>query len=142
MKQSEYYLIDKNILPSVFEGVIQAKELLANGLASSASQAAKASGISRSAFYKYKDYVFKYTESSANTINLNAVLNDKAGVFSALTAALYKYGANITTVNQNMPVDGTAVVSLTVRTDNLTVKVDTLLKSLREIDGVVSINSI
>lgn len=142
MKQSEYYLVDKKVLPSVFEGVIQAKELLANGLAANASQASKAAGISRSAFYKYKDYVFKYTESQANTVNLSAVLNDKAGVFSALTALLYKYGANIITVNQSMPVDGSAVVSITVRTDKLSVKIDTLLKNLREIDGVVSINSI
>lgn len=142
MKQSEYYLVDKKVLPSVFEGVIQAKELLANGLAANASQASKAAGISRSAFYKYKDYVFKYTESQANTVNLSAVLNDKAGVFSALTALLYKYGANIITVNQSMPVDGSAVVSITVRTDKLSVKIDTLLKKLREIDGVVSINSI
>ena len=142
MKQSEYYLVDKKVLPSVFEGVIQAKELLANGLAANASQASKAAGISRSAFYKYKDYVFIYTESQANTGNLSAVLNDKAGVFSALTALLYKYGANIITVNQSMPVDGSAVVSITVRTDKLSVKIDTLLKNLREIDGVVSINSI
>ena len=142
MKQSEYFLIDKNVLPPVFEGVIYAKELLSSGSVSNASQAAKAAGISRSAFYKYKDYVFKYTETQANTLNLSAVLTDKAGVFSAVTSMLYNYGANIITANQSMPVDGSAVVSLTVRTDNLSVKIDTLLKNLRGIDGVVSINSI
>ena len=84
--EDRYLLINSAVLPPVFEGVILAKELLASGKASSAAAAAKAAGISRSAFYKYKDYVFKYSALKGDTLNLNALLSDRAGVFSALTA--------------------------------------------------------
>ena len=107
MKNSTYFLVDSKVLPSVFEGVVLAKELLADGRALNASQAVKMAGISRSAFYKYKDYVFKYSSNDQKTITLLAKLSDKAGTLSSLTTALYEYGANILTVNQAIPVDGT-----------------------------------
>lgn len=137
-----YFLVDSKVLPPVFASVVYAKELLATGEARNASQAAKMAGISRSAFYKYKDFVFKYSDSTAGTVNLIAGLSDKAGVFSALTAVLYQYGGNILTVNQGIPIDGKADVSLTVKTDNLTVTLSELLKKLSEVDGVISIKDI
>ena len=54
-EHSKYLLVDSQILPEVYLKVILAKKLLAQGKAKSASDAAKAAGISRSAFYKYKD---------------------------------------------------------------------------------------
>ncbi len=99
ISEDRYLLINPRVLPPVFENVIRAKELLSLGKATSAAQAAKMAGISRSAFYKYKDFVFKYSAGNVSTINLSAVLSDRAGVFSALTAALYRCGANIITLN-------------------------------------------
>ena len=139
MEKNRYLLIDSEILPPVFEKVIFAKELLASGEVTSAAMAAKRAGISRSAFYKYKDFVFKYASDGGNTVNLNALLSDRAGVFSGLTAALYDYGANIVTVSQGLPENGTANVSLTVKT---TKDPDTLLKILSGVDGVISIKMI
>ena len=115
MEEDRYLLINPKVLPPVFEGVIRAKELLENGGAPSAAAAAKAAGISRSAFYKYKDFVFKYSAAGSETLNLNALLSDRAGVFSALAAGLYGFGANIVTVSQGLPENGRANVSLTVR---------------------------
>ena len=141
MKNSTYFLVDSKVLPSVFEGVILAKELLADGRALNASQAVKMAGISRSAFYKYKDYVFKYSSNDQKTITLLAKLSDKAGTLSSLTTALYEYGANILTVNQGIPVDGTADVSVTIKTNELTVEIDEMLIALKKIDGIISIKS-
>ena len=141
MKNSTYFLVDSKVLPSVFEGVILAKELLADGRALNASQAVKMAGISRSAFYKYKDYVFKYSDNEQKTLTLMAKLSDKAGTLSSLTTALYEYGANILTVNQGIPVDGAADVSVTVKTNELTVEIDEMLVALKKIDGIISIKS-
>lgn len=142
MESENYLLVNSKILPPVFQNVILAKELLASGKATSASQAAKMAGISRSAFYKYKDFVFKYSDNNGNTVNLSALLSDKAGVFSALTTVLYNYGANIITVNQGIPVDGTANVSLTIKTDSITKPLNDLLNELLKVDGVISIKEI
>lgn len=141
MKNSTYFLVDSKVLPSVFEGVILAKELLADGRAQNASQAVKMASISRSAFYKYKDYVFKYSDTEQKTITLLAKLSDKAGTLSSLTTALYEYGANILTVNQGIPIDGAADVTVTVKTNDISVSIEEMLIALKNIEGVVSIKS-
>lgn len=142
MEKDRYLLISPKVLPPVFENVILAKELLASGKAASAAQAAKLAGISRSAFYKYKDFVFKYSGTAGNTLNINALLSDRAGVFSALTAELYSSGANIITVTQGIPENGTANASLTVSTDESGISPDELINRLLKIDGVISIKKI
>ncbi len=141
MQTEEFLLINKKALPEVYSGVVRVKELIA-GKGLTTLEAVKEAGISRSAFYKYKDYVFKYTEDGVRPLNLTAVLNDKAGVFSALTAELYKYGANILTINQSMPTDGIATVSLVISIKNLEISLETLLNLLEKVEGVVSIKKI
>ena len=137
-----YMLINSKVLPPVFKGVIEAKELLATGKAPNASKAASMAGISRSAFYKYKDYVLKYENGSRNEATLNAVLSDRAGVLSAMTAVLYSCGANILTVKQDNPVNGTAAVSITIRTDNTNISVSDLTERLKSVNGIISIKAI
>ncbi len=139
MNNSNLFLVDSKVLPNVFEGVVLAKELLSSGRAQNASQATKMAGISRSAFYKYKDYVFKYSDNGNNTVTLFARIADKAGMLSILTTALYEHGANILTVNQSIPQNGAADVSITVKTNDLTLPVSEMISNIRAINGVISI---
>jgi len=143
MSNSNLLLISPDVLPSVFLRVVNAKRLLASGEAKSASDAAKFSGVSRSAFYKYKDSVFAYNErAGGRIITMNIVLKDMPGVLSTLLAELYNLGANILTVNQNIPVGGVASVSVSIRTDMLKADMDELITSLKEVDGVISLEQI
>ena len=142
MQKDYYMLISSKVLPEVFKGVIAAKELLETGAEPNTSKAVKAAGISRSAFYKYKDYVFKYETDDRHKVTLGAVLKDRAGVFSAMTAELYRHGANIITVNQSAPKGGTAAVSITIRTDNTKISVSELVERLKTVEGIVSIDEI
>jgi len=139
MSKSNFLLISSDVLPNVFTGVIKAKELIASGEAKSTSQAAKMAGISRNAFYKYKDFVFKYNGNNEQTLSINAVLLDKAGVFSALSQAICEHKGNILTLNQNLPIDGAASVSLTISTENMEIDSKELLEILSGVDGVSSI---
>ncbi len=140
LKNYDMLVVKASALPEVFSKVIFAKELLQNGTCSSVSAAVSKAGISRSAFYKYKDQVFVYSgQNESNNICISAVLCDRAGVFSALTAKLYQQGVNILTINQNHPVDETAAVSLTINTDNTPISIDELLSSIKKIDGVLSV---
>ena len=142
MKNSDLIIVDTRVLPSVFGGVIKAKELIATGKAENTSQAIKMAGISRSAFYKYRDFVFKYTDNDTDNISLSAILSDKAGVFSALTAVLYECGANIITLNQGIPVDGAAAVSITIKTGGLNIPLESLIAELQSVDGVISVKAV
>ena len=139
MPKDFYILVNTKVLPPVFKSVIIAKELLSSGKSANISNAVKSAGISRSAFYKYKDCVFKYEADDKQVITLNAVLYDRAGVLSQLTTALYSCGANILTVNQRAPRDGKAAVSLTVKTDNSRTTVDDLIEHIKSVNGIVSI---
>lgn len=134
-----YYLIDSQILPEVYTKVIKAKMLLSSGEASSASQAAKMAGISRSAYYKYKDKIFEYSEQSEDTVTINAKLLDNAGVLSSVMNELYLAGANVLSVNQSIPVNSVADVSITVRISDAQLTDDVLLKKIKNIDGVKSV---
>ena len=143
MSEKRYVLVDESVLPEVYSKVVLAKQLLTNGTATSASQAAKIAGLSRSAFYKYKDFVFSYNKSTAERIvTICFTLKDKAGVLSQVLAELYRLGANILTVNQNLPVQNTALVSITARIDSLTVTVDEMLTVLKNIENVKNIQQI
>ena len=142
MEKDTYLLVNSKLLPPVFSGVIKAKKLLSEGKATNTSQAVKMAGISRSAFYKYRDNVFEFENGNRSTVNLNAVFSDRAGVFSAMTTILYKNGANIITVNQGVPESGTAAVSLTVRTDNVKITLDELINQLKSVEGIISVKSV
>lgn len=142
MRKNEFFLISPKVLPPVFSGVILAKQYLADGTATNSSQAAKMAGISRSAFYKYRDYVFLDSKSHSDNLSLNAVLTDKAGVFSAVTTALYKLGANILTIHQGIPMDGTAAVSLTIDNNSGNLTAEQLIDTLKGVDGVLSVKAL
>ncbi|MCM1115366.1 MAG: ACT domain-containing protein [Clostridium sp.] len=137
MEKVEYYLVNSSILPEIYSKVIEAKNYIASGEASSASQAAKMAGISRSAYYKYKDAIFEYNgEDSDETATINAKLKDNAGVLSALMNELYKAGANVLSVNQSVPVNSVADVSVTVRITEIEISLDALLNNINSISGV------
>lgn len=143
MDDYKYLIVKSDALPSVFKNVLLVKEILSRGEVASTSEAIRKAGISRSAYYKYKDSVFAYTGTEENsTLSLSVVLSDNAGILSALTAFLYKIGANILTVNQSHPVDGTATVTIAMRTDNIRTPLSELPDLLKTVDGVLSVNII
>ncbi len=115
-KDPQFLLVDSSVVPTVFLKVLQAKRLLSKGLCKSSSEACKNIGISRSAFYKYKDSVYAYEDqASSKTVTFYLKLSDDPGVLSNVLQALYEQSANILTVNQNMPIDGVADVTVTIR---------------------------
>ena len=132
-------LVSTEVLPEVYLKVIEAKRLLASGEVKTASEALKMCGISRSAYYKYKDSVFEYTHPLGKIVSLQATLRDRAGVLSSFLQTLYGVGGNILTVNQGLPVSGTASVSVSLRMPEDDYDISELLNSLNELDGVVSV---
>lgn len=140
LSKVNYYLIDSSILPEVYSKVIKAKNLISSGEASSATEAAKMAGISRSAYYKYKDKLFEYSEQAEDTTTLNAKLHDNAGVLSSVMNEVYLAGANVLSVNQSVPVNQVADVSITIRIADSDTSNDELVERIQKIDGVVSVS--
>ena len=143
MNRSKFLLVESSALPPVFSKVIEAKEYLRTSQASSTAEAVRMAGISRSVFYKYKDSVYPYEERSPESIvTVQVVLNDKPGVLMAVLSEFYSAGANILTINQNIPVKGRAVVSISARIDQMQVSLAGLKERLMVVDGVKTIEEI
>lgn len=140
MSKLNYVLVNTEILPEVYRKVLSAKKFLASGEAKSASAAAKMAGISRSAYYKYRDKVFEYNPDNSEEIaTLSLVLFDTKGVLSAVTNEIYLVGANVLAINQELPQNGVANVTLTVRIAEMSVSVEALFEKLKSVNGVKSV---
>ena len=141
--QPRLLLVDAGAVPEVFVRVVEAKRYLQSGEAETAAEAARMAGISRSAFYKYKEAVFPYDEERAGHIlTVHLLLRDRPGILSAVLTAFAEAGANILTVNQNIPAGWTAPVSVSARTDRMSLPVEAFIKQLRTVDGVRRIERI
>ena len=138
MGKVKYLLVDMSILPEIYAKVVEANGYLQSGEATSASQAAKMAGISRSAYYKYKDKIFEYNEQGDDVTAINAKLIDNAGVLSSVMNELYLAGANNLAVNQSIPVNNIADVSITVRLSQTDVSTEDLISKIKNIGGVKS----
>lgn len=136
-ENEHFLLVDAAVLPEVFARVVEAKQLLASGRAASSAEAARLAGISRSAYYKYKDAVFSYDAGNGGRVlTVQAELIDRPGVLSGVLSAFATAGANILTVNQNIPSDGKALVSISARIDNPDFPVGEFIKTLSSTYGV------
>ncbi len=142
MKNDDLLIVAKSALPETFSKVVYAKKLISSGRAPSVGSACSAAGLSRSAFYKYRDSVFEYTESAGRIIAIHASLDDKKGILSKFMSVLYESGANILTVNQNIPISGAAKVSVSFRADGMNKSVSEIIAALSELEGVSSIERV
>lgn len=139
----QFLLVNPKVLPDVFEKVIEAKRLLASGKVKTSSEASKNAGISRSVFYKYKDHVFPYEDRAGNRIiTLGLRLSDEPGVLSSVLTELYRNGANLLTVNQNIPNDGIANVTVSVIIGDSVAGVEEMIEALSTIHGVIESKTI
>ena len=137
MKKRKYLLVDASILPDYYEKVIEAKALLSSGKETNVSEVVKTVGISRSTFYKYKDYVFALTdEMEHRKAVISFMLSHKAGLLGEVLRILSEYGANILTISQNMPIHDIAHVTISLELSSVHPDAEDFSPMLNDIDGV------
>lgn len=137
-KTPKYFIVEAQALPEVFLKVAQAKGLLETGEVSTVNQAAARVGISRSAFYKYKDTVRPFNDmKSGRIVTFQFSLRDEPGVLSQLLNIFAETGGNILTINQGLPVNGCAVASIAAETSGLQLTLEELLARAAAVTGVI-----
>jgi len=142
-QKKDFLLVSKDILPEAIVKTAQAKELLAKFDVLTVNEACERAEISRSAFYKYKDGVFPFYEASKEKIiTLALLLVDKAGVLSNVLNYIASVHGNILTINQGIPLQGMANVSISIETEKMEETVESLLSNLNELEGVRKIELI
>jgi chorismate mutase len=136
----KYYLVEADMLPEVFIKVMKAKELLETGEVSTVAKAVEKVGISRSAYYKYKDSITPFQDlSRGHIVTFNVILKDRMGVLSSVLAIFAESGANILTINQSIPVNGTAIVTISAETAGMEISTDEFFNRVESAVGVIKI---
>ena len=134
----KYYIVEASALPEVFLKVAEAKRLLTTGQPATVNEATRMTDISRSAFYKYRDAVLPFQNMmSGRIVSFQLLLHDEPGLLSSLLTVLADAHANIITINSIVPSNGTAVVTISAETIDLTVPLEELLNKLGAFPGVV-----
>ena len=139
-ERSKLYIIDGSVLPEIFLKVCEAKQLVDTGKCKTIAEAVAKVGISRSAFYKYKDYIRPFRDMKKNKIlTFNVLVNDEPGSLSAVLEVFAANRANIITINQSMPSNGIAIVTVSVSLENIPGTIDDLKYQVEELPQVIRV---
>lgn len=136
-KEEKLYLVRSDILPEAILKTAEAKRLVESGEASTINQAVERVGLSRSAYYKYKDGIFPFnaaTRQQIVTISLN--LEHRSGILSQVLRFVAQHGGNILTINQTIPLQGIANVVMSIDTVALTLSTTDFLEEFQRQEGV------
>ncbi len=136
-KNSTYLLIDSKVVPEVFLKVLEVKRALVRNNNLSVNEAVKLAGISRSAYYKYKDCVFPFYEmSSGRVMTILFIVDDHTGILSEIISGISNAKANILTIVQNLPINGLANITITIETKDSIMDIQEMLTGVQQIPGV------
>ncbi|MPM63785.1 hypothetical protein SDC9_110669 [bioreactor metagenome] len=136
-KTGVFYLVREEILPEAIKKTIKVKDLLKRGEAATINEAVEKMELSRSAYYKYKDYVFPFYEASREKIvTLAILLEHRSGVLSRVLNTIAADHGSVMTINQGIPLQGVANATISIETAELAIDLEALLDKLRLVDGV------
>ena len=134
-----YLIVHKSILPEYYEKVLAVRRLMDSGKCREVSQAVRQVGISRSTYYKYKDFIFEPSDvSGGRKAVLSMMLSHEPGVLSAVLLCLSEAGGSVVTISQSPPIHDLASLTLTLDVSGMTVPLAGLLDTLRAAPGVDS----
>ncbi len=134
----KYYIVDAKALPEVFLKVAEAKRMLETGEAATVGEATRQAEVSRSAFYKYKDMVMPFNNMRSGRILIfYTLLKDKPGVLSTVLAIFASSGANILTINQSIPTNGCAAVTISAETSDMTESLEDLVHRVSSEEEII-----
>ncbi len=138
-----FYIVDKAVLPEIFLKVMEVKKLLESHREKTVQDAVNKVGISRSAFYKYRDAVFPlYENTRGKTVTFFISLDDTKGVLSNVLNTIAYFEGNVLTINQNIPINGIANVTITIETDAMISDIGDVMDKIEKITGVQSLKII
>ncbi|MDE5780344.1 MAG: ACT domain-containing protein [Lachnospiraceae bacterium] len=134
---SKYYVVKKKALPEVLLKVVEAKKLLESERAVTIQEATEQVGLSRSSFYKYKDDIFPFHDNTrGKTITFVVQMDDEPGLLSGVLKQIADYNANILTIHQTIPINGVALLTMSIEIPADTRDISEMLEEIEEKSGV------
>jgi chorismate mutase len=132
-----YFVVREDILPEAIVKTLQVKDMLQRGEAATVHEAAERVGLSRSAFYKYKDGIYPLSQLERERIvTISMDLEHRAGVLSKVLGRVASSEGNVLTIHQTIPLQGLANVVISVDTSPMPGPLSELIDGIRRQDGV------
>ena len=136
-EDKNFYLVREDVLSDSMLKTLEAKLLLESGAVESVREAIDQVGVSRSAFYKYRDTILPFhTMIIEQIVTLSVHLEDRSGALSRVLSTVASLGCNLLTINQTIPLQGYATVILTMEIGESNLKLSSLLERIKEIEAV------
>ncbi len=133
----DFLIVNKEILPEYYDKVVEARPMITEGRVKGISEAVKLVGISRSTYYKYKDYIFAPGENtSGRKAVISLLLDHEKGILSEVLNCLSSLDANILTITQSLPIHKRASVVISLDISEMGHSIDELIAELERSEGV------
>jgi len=140
LKKDKFYLVQEDILPEAIKKTIKVKEILKLGEAKTINEAVERMDLSRSAYYKYKDYVFPFYEiAQGKIVSITVSMSNDPGMLSSILRAIADSNGSILTINQDIPLQGIANVTIAFETKDLSTSLEECLDNIRSIRGILKV---
>ena len=134
-KKDKFYLVQEDILPEAIKKTIKVKEIL-----KTINEDVEKMDLSRSAYYKYKDYVFPFFEiAQGKIVSITVSMSNESGMLSSVLKAIADKNGSILTINQDIPLQGIANSSISFETKNLQGSLEELLHDIRNMKGIIKV---
>ncbi len=138
ISEQRYYLVREDVLTEAMQKTLEVKKMLQNDRIS-IMDAVNKTGLSRSAFYKYRDAVFPFHSIVKERIlTVFLQLEDRSGTLATLLQTVADNGCNILTIHQTIPIQGRANVTLSLDVTAMEGDLDVFLQQLKKLDFVES----
>ena len=136
-ENTEFYIVRARALPEVLRGVAKANQLLASGKVRTVNEAAELAGISRSSYYKFKDDIEEFHDSTSRmNITIFCEINDETGILANLLGVIAGCRANILTIHQSIPINGVADLSISLQIKDNTEDISEMIRKIEALGGV------
>ena len=140
MGMEKFYIVNEKSLPEIFKKLIEVKEIISLGKSKDVSEAIRTVGISRSTYYKYKDDIFPMAEEmKSKKVTLIVLMSHKSGTLSKVLDCIAFYKGNILTINQDIPINLCANVTVTIDISHMEKSISQLAARLNSLPNVRSV---
>ncbi len=131
-QREKYFIVEASALPEIYLKVADAKRMLETGEEQTVNAATRRAGISRSAFYKYKDAIRPFHDMlHGRIVTIQILLRNEPGALSSVLNMFANWGGNVLTINQAIPGGDAAAVTMGLETSQLDADLEELLTTLR-----------
>ena len=134
----KFYLIREDVLPESVIKTLKIKDALKNNSELSIYDAVKQYGLSRSAFYKYRETIFPVDEKLLDHREFTLILyvNDIVGMLAQVLNTISQLELSVLTIHQSVPMEDKATITLSLNASSSKLMIDDVIKALREIEHV------